>query len=84
MQFTNLCISVLKAHALSQNPHRTSYEQLNAPRSCYLLFKGIAFLLQVSCIAIQNVGVLRLDVDVLEEVVPHVGMVTFRVVSGQT
>lgn len=59
----------------------TSDKQLDAPRGSDLLFKGVTLSLQVSCIPIQNVGVFWADVNVLEEVVPHEGMVTLRVVS---
>lgn len=59
----------------------TSNKQLNPTRSLDLLFEGVALSLQVSCIPVQNVGVFWMDVDVLEEVVPHEGMVALRVVS---
>lgn len=49
----------------------TSNEQLDPTCSLNLLLKGITLSLQVSCIPIQNVGVFWVDVDVLEEVVPH-------------
>lgn len=62
----------------------TSNKQLNPACSLDLLFKGVTLGLQVSCIPIQNVGVFRVDVDVLEEVVPHKGVVTLWVLSRKT
>lgn len=59
----------------------TSNKQLNPARSLDLLFKGITFSLQVSCIPIQDVSVFWVDVNVLEEVVPHEGVVALWVVS---
>lgn len=59
----------------------TSDKQLDPTRSLDLLLKGITLSLQVSCIPIQNVGVFWVDVNVLEEVVPHEGVVALRVVS---
>lgn len=59
----------------------TSNKQLNPARSLDLLFKGITLSLQVSCIPIQDVSVFWVDVNVLEEVVPHEGVVALWVVS---
>lgn len=40
-----------------------------------------ALLLQVWCVAVENVDVGRADVDVLEEMRPHEGMIGLRVVA---
>lgn len=61
----------------------TSNKQLNPAGSLDLLFKGVTLSLQVSCVPIQNVGVFWVDVNVLEEVVPHEGVVTLWVVSRE-
>ena len=38
---------------------------------------------EVSCIAVEQVGILRLDVNVAEEVVPHEGVVALGVIARQ-
>jgi len=43
----------------------------------------LALSLQIFSVAVQNVSVLWVDVDVLEEVLVHEGMVALWVVSGQ-
>lgn len=64
-----------------QSVKLTSNEQLDPSGGFDLLFKGITLGLQVRCVPVQDVGVFWADVNVLEEVVPHEGMVTLRVVS---
>lgn len=62
----------------------TSDKEFNPSCSLDLLLKGVALGLQVRSIPIQNVGVFRVDVNVLEEIVPHEGVVALRVLSGKT
>lgn len=62
----------------------TSNKQLDPTCSLDLLFKGVTLSLQVSCISIQDMGVCWVDVNVLEEVVPHKGVVTLWVLSRKT
>lgn len=59
----------------------TSHKQLDA--SCFsdLLFVGVALGLQVFSVPVQDVGVGWIDVDVLEEVIPHVRVVALRMRS---
>lgn len=53
----------------------TSYEQLNSSGLCDLLLIGLTLCLQVFCVSIQDVSVGWINVDVLEKVVPHVGVI---------
>lgn len=53
----------------------TSHKQVDAAGFSDLLLVGVALGLQVFSVPVQDVGVGRLDVDVLEEVVPHVRVV---------
>lgn len=53
----------------------TSYKQLNSSGLCDFLLEGLTFCFQVLCVSIQDVSIGRIDVNVLEEVVPHVGVV---------
>lgn len=62
----------------------TSDKELDPPSSCYLFLKGCTLCLQVSSVAIQDVGVLCFYVYVLEEVIPHEGVVALRVISGKS
>lgn len=78
-----MCLTVLGL-AVLPTVKLTSNEQLNPACSLDLLFKGVTLSLQVSCIPIQNVGVFWVDVNVLEEVVPHKGVVTLWVFSRKT
>ena len=66
----------------SFNP--TPNKQLDAPRFHNLLLKICALLLDIFGITVQNIGVLWLDVNVLEEMVVHKGMVTLWVISGKS
>ena len=50
----------------------TSNKQLDAPRGCYLPLVLRTLGHQIGSVAIQDVGVLGVDVYVLEEVVKHV------------
>lgn len=45
--------------------------------------KGVTLSLQVSCVPTQNVSIFWVGVSVLEEVVPHEGVVALGVVSGE-
>lgn len=62
----------------------TSDKEFDPSGSLDLLLKGVTLGLQVSRISIQNVGVFRVDVNVLEEIIPHEGVVTLWVVSRKT
>lgn len=62
----------------------TSNKELNPACSLDLLLEGVALGLQVSGIPIQNVGVFWVDVNVLEEVIPHEGVVALWVLSRET
>lgn len=57
----------------------TSYEQLDSSSFCDLLLIGLTLCFQVLCVSIQDVSIGWLNVDMLEEVVPHVGVVALWV-----
>ena len=59
----------------------TPNKELNPSSSFDLVLKSLALLLQVWCIAIQDMDVLCSYVNVLKEIIPHKGMVAFPVVS---
>lgn len=61
----------------------TSNKELDAPSNFDLVLKRFALLFQVCRVAVQDVGILRHDVDVAEEVVPHEGVVALRMLSGK-
>lgn len=61
----------------------TSDKQLNSSSGCYLFLKGFTLCLQVRGIAIKDVGVFCFYVYVLEEVIPHEGVVALRMISGK-
>ena len=52
-------------------------EQIHAAGSLHAGFVGSTFSFQVFSIAVEDVYILRLDVDVAEEVVPHERMIAF-------
>lgn len=60
-----------------KNDSLTSYKQLDSSGLCDLLLIGLTLRLKVLCISIQDVSIGWINVDVLEEVVPHVGVVAF-------
>lgn len=62
----------------------TSNKQLNPPGSCNLLLEGVALCLQVGGIAVEDVGVLCFYIYVLEEVIPHEGVVALRMISRKS
>lgn len=62
----------------------TPHKQVDAPSLLNLHFKGFTLGLEVSGIAIQDVGILGLDVHKLKEVVPHVRVITLWVVPWKT
>ena len=62
----------------------TSNKQMNAASRSNFQLVVAAFCRQVAGVAVEDVDVLRKDVDVLEEVVPHEVVVTLRMVAGQT
>mmetsp|Transcript_28081 Transcript_28081/g.39622 ORF Transcript_28081/g.39622 Transcript_28081/m.39622 type:complete len:228 (+) Transcript_28081:1014-1697(+) len=61
----------------------TTKEEFNSTNSCNFLFIVFALLFKILGIAIQNVDVLLLDVDVIEKVLSHECMIRFRVVFWQ-
>lgn len=73
-----------KYFSISGVSRLTSNKQLNPSGLFYLRLKGVALCLEVSCISIKNVSVLCSYVDVLEEVVPHEGVIALRVISGKS
>lgn len=88
-----ICVSFSPAHILQPFEARictvecallTSNKELDPSCSLDLLLKGVALSLQVSRVSIQNVGVFRVDVNVLEEVIPHEGVVALWVLSRKT
>ena len=64
-------------------PSPTSHKELDATGLRYLGLVAGTLGLQVGARAVQQVHVLRVDVDVLEEVVPHVRVVALWVVPWQ-
>lgn len=53
----------------------TSYKQLDPSGLRNLLLVGLTLCLQVFDVSIQDVSIGWINVDVLEEVVPHVGVI---------
>lgn len=53
----------------------TSNKQLDSPGLCNLLLVSLTLRLQVFCVSIQDVSIGWINVNVLEEVVPHVGVI---------
>ena len=62
----------------------TSHKEVDATVALNLLFVASAFSSQVGGIAVEDIGVFGLDVDVAKEVVPHEGVVAFGVLLRQT
>lgn len=62
----------------------TSNKEVNSSSCFDLLLKGITLLHKVGSVTIQNMGVLRFDVNVLEEIIPHEGMVALWVIPSNT
>ena len=62
---------------------RTCEEELNAAGGLNLPLVLLALLAEVLRVAVEQVHVGRVDVNVLEEVVPHEGVVALGVVAGQ-
>ena len=58
----------------------TSQEQVHTTGSFHLCFVSGAFGFQIFCVSIQDVHILRLNVDMAEKVVPHERMIAFRMV----
>lgn len=63
---------------------QTANEQTDPSGGRYLLLVLVAFLLQVRRVAVQDVHVVRKDVNVTEEIVEHVRMVALRMVARNT
>lgn len=53
---------------------------MHSPGILDLSFKAVTFDGQVWSVAIENVGILGVNVNVLEEVIPHVKVVTLWVI----
>lgn len=62
----------------------TSNKQLDPSGLCNLLLKGLTLCLQVVCISVQDVSVGWINVNVLEEVVPHVRVVALWMSTWET
>jgi len=62
----------------------TSNEEFDSPSISYLLLEALALRLQICSVAIQNVDIFCSYVNVLEEVIPHEGMVALLVISRET
>ena len=60
----------------------TSNEELNASDCLYFFLKLVALLHEVWCIPVQDVHIGRVNVNVVEEVLEHVGVVALGVVPG--
>ena len=58
----------------------TAHKQVDPSSLPDGLFVLVALPLEVRSVSIQNVDIGRVNVNVLEEVCPHVGMVALRVV----
>ena len=54
---------------------------MNSTSFLYHFLKIIAFFIKIISIPIKNMGIFRLNIDILEEIFPHIGMVAFRVIS---
>lgn len=61
----------------------TSNEQFDATRLGDLPLVIVALLHEIRGISIEDMHVFRIDIDVLEEVIVHVVVITLRVISGQ-
>ena len=61
----------------------TAQEELNATKLCNFSLVFVAFLLQIGRIAVEDVYVGRVDVDVAEEVLPHEAVVRLGMVARQ-
>lgn len=59
----------------------TSDEQMHAPRRGDELLEAAALGHQIGRVAVQDVRAARVDVHVLEELIPHVVVVRLRVVA---
>ena len=62
----------------------TAHEEVDATVGLDFLFIACTPGIQVGSVAVQDIGVLRLDVYMAEEVVPHKGIVAFGMFLGQT
>lgn len=62
----------------------TSDEQLNSTGLLDQVLEMVALGHQISRVSVQDVRVCRIDVDVLEKVVPHKVMVALWMISGQS
>lgn len=84
-RMVRMLISPQQAFDQSQCCNRlTSNKELDAPSSRYLFLKGCTFCLHVGGVAIKDVRVLCFYVYVLEEVIPHEGVVALRVISWKS
>ena len=65
------------------NTGHTSDEELNSTSFQDFQLKILALQRQICGVSVENMDVLRFDVDVFEEVLPHKRMVALRVISSQ-
>ena len=61
----------------------TAHEEVNATSLSDELLVVVTLSDEILCVTIEDVYILRLDVDVVEEVVPHEAVVTFWVIFWQ-
>ena len=61
----------------------TSNEEFHSSCSFDLFFKSVTFRDKIRSVPVKDVCVCRVDVDVLEEVSPHEGVITLWVISLQ-
>lgn len=76
------CCLAASARPAPRTPAPTSNKQLNPSSSLDLLFESVTLGLQVGRVPIQDMGVFWVNVNVLEEFLPHEGVVTLLMVSG--
>ena len=62
----------------------TTHKQVDTTVRLDFFFVTGTFSIQVGSISVQDIGILRFDVDMAEEVVPHERVVAFRMFFGQT
>ena len=74
----------VRTHTYVQHVHRhhwfTSNEELNSSDCLYFLLKLVALLHKVWCIPVKDVHIGRVNVNVVKEVLEHIGVVALGVV----
>ena len=61
----------------------TTHEEVDTAVRLDFFLITCTFGIEVGSVAVQDIGIFRLDIDVAEEVVPHKGIVAFRVFLRQ-